>query len=141
MEHVEVARRFDAPPERVWAVYTDHARWREWAGTPGSRLVREGHPDPNGTGAVRAFAGGLREEILAFEPPKRMTYRVVAGPVPFRDHRGEVRLEPDGAGTRVVWTCRLAPRIPGTGGLCRRLVAGVFRRALAGLERRLGQEG
>lgn len=133
MQHVEVRRHVPAPPRAVWDVATDHARWREWAGTPGSRLVVPGRPDPNGVGAVRGFAGGMREEVLSFEPPKRMTYAVVAGPFPIRDHLGELVLEPEDGGTRVVWRCRFEPRIPGTGGVLRRLVSALFARALLGL--------
>lgn len=136
MPRVEVTRSYDAPPETVWAVYTDHGRWSDWSGFPGSRLAKEGSPDRNGTGAVRAFAGGVREEILDFEPPKRMTYTVVGGPFPITNHLGEVLFEPDGAGTRIVWRCRFEPRIPGTGWLLERFVARNFRQALAGLARR-----
>ncbi len=135
MQHVEVTHRYDAAPQAIWDIYSDHARWREWGPMPGSRLVKEGSPDPNGTGAVRGFAGGLREEILDFEPPKRMTYRVVAGLFPIKNHFGEVTLEPDGEGTRVVWRCRFEPMIPGTGAMLERFVARSFRNALAGLER------
>jgi uncharacterized protein YndB with AHSA1/START domain len=133
MQHVEVTHRYEASPQEVWDVYTDHARWSEWSGFPGSRLVREGESDRNGRGAVRAFAGGVREEVLDFEPAKRMTYTVVGGPFPIRNHLGEVTFEPDGGGTRVVWRCRFEPKVPLTGGLLRRFIAGSFRRALAGL--------
>ncbi len=134
MEHVEVTRRYDAPIEKVWDVYTDHARWSEWSGMPGSRLVREGTPDRNGVGAVRAFAGGTREEVLSFEPPKRMTYTVFAGIMPIGNHLGEVDLEPDGGGTRITWRCRFESRIPGLGGLLRRFITRFFENALRGLE-------
>lgn len=137
MQHVEVERRFDAPPGEVWDVYTDHAGWSRWSGFPGSRLVREGREDRNGVGAVRAFAGGVREEILAFDPPRRMTYAVVGGPFPIRDHLGEVLFEPDGPGTRVTWRCRFEPRIPGTGRLVRAFIERSFHRALSGLARQL----
>lgn len=133
---VEVEHRYDASPEAVWAVYSDHARWSEWAGTPGSRLVVQGSPDPNGVGAVRGFAGGTREEILSFDPPKRMTYTVTAGIMPMKNHFGEVTLEPDGSGTRLRWRCRFDSKIPGLGGLLRRMITRVFSAALAGLEAR-----
>ena len=77
MQQVEVTHRYNAKPQDVWDVYTDHARWSEWAGTPGSRLAKEGSPERNGSGAVRAFAGGMREEILEFDPPKRMSTRLM----------------------------------------------------------------
>jgi uncharacterized protein YndB with AHSA1/START domain len=138
VQQVEVVRRFNAPPQAVWDVYTDHAGWKTWAGVGGSRLATEGKPERNGTGAVRVLGNGpvrAFEEILDFEPPKRMTYRVVKGGLPMRDHLGEVRFEPDGEGTRVVWSCRFESRIPGLGGLMRRAVTRVFRNALEGLAR------
>lgn len=138
MQHVEVTRRFPAPPQTVWDVYTDHARWSEWAGFPRSWLEVEGAGDRNGSGAVRVLgSAGVKvyEEILDFEPPKRMTYRVLRGGLPMKDHLGEVRLEPDGDGTLLVWRCRFDSRIPGLGGLMRRLVTRVFQRALDGLAR------
>ena len=62
-----------------------------------------------------------------------MTYRIVGG-LPFlRDHFGEVDFSPDGDGTLVVWRCRFAPRIPGLGGLLRRMIERTFRGALEGL--------
>jgi uncharacterized protein YndB with AHSA1/START domain len=139
MQHVEVVRHFPEPPEQVFAVYTDHAGWGRWAGVGSARLARRGSPDPNGTGALRVVGPGpfaAHEEVLDFEPPKRMTYRVVRGPIPFRDHFGEVRFEPDAGGTRVVWRCRFEPSLPGLGPLLRAIVTRVFRRALDGLAAR-----
>jgi uncharacterized protein YndB with AHSA1/START domain len=140
MQQVEVERRFDAPPAQVWRVYTDHARWSEWAGLGRSRLATEGHPDRNGVGAVRCFTTGptsVYEEVLAFEPEKRMTYRVVRGGIPIMtNHLGEVLLEPDGAGTRLVWRCRFDSTVPGLGAPMRWLITRLFARALAGLARR-----
>jgi uncharacterized protein YndB with AHSA1/START domain len=136
MQRVEVTRRFAAPPQAVWDVYTDHAGWEEWAGVGRSRLSSQGQPERNGVGAVRALGPGplaAYEEVLEFEPPKRMTYRVLHGGIPVRNHLGEVRFEPDGDGTRVVWTCRFESRVPLMGGVFRRIVTRVFRQALDGL--------
>jgi SAM-dependent methyltransferase/uncharacterized protein YndB with AHSA1/START domain len=140
MQHVEVERRFAAPPEQVWQVYTDHAGWSAWAGLGRARLATEGHPDRNGVGAVRCFttAGvSVYEEVLSFEPPKRMTYQVVRGGIPIMtNHLGEVLLEPDGGGTRLIWRCRFDSSVPGLGAPMRWLVTRLFRRALEGLARR-----
>ena len=95
----------------------------------------EGTPDRNGTGAVRAFGSGpvtAFEEVLEFEPPKRMTYRVVKG-APMKNHHGEVLFEPEGEGTRVTWRCRFDPKIPGMGWILGILVKRTFRTALDGL--------
>jgi uncharacterized protein YndB with AHSA1/START domain len=138
MQHVEVSRRFAAPPRAVWDVYTDHAGWKHWAGFAESWLEVEGRPERNGSGAVRGFGGNgmhVFEEVLDFEPPRRMTYRVVRGGPPLKDHFGEVEFEPDGDGTLVVWRCRFDSKIPGLGWLLRIGITRVFRKALAGLER------
>ena len=136
MQRVEVTRRFTAPPQAVWDVYTDHAGWEEWAGVGSSRLTHEGEPERNGGGAIRALGPGplaAYEEVLEFEPPKRMSYRVLRGGLPMRNHLGEVRFEPDGDGTRVVWTCRFESRVPRLGGVFQRIVTRIFRQALDGL--------
>ena len=136
MQKVEVVRTFPAPAERVWEVYTDHAGWSQWAGFQKSWLEREGEKDRNGTGAVRGFgSGGIKvfEEVLDFEPCKRMTYRVIRGGLPMKNHLGEVLFESEGEDTRVIWRCRFESAIPGLGWLWRLLVTRVFRNALAGL--------
>jgi len=136
VQHVEVSHRFPVPPSAVWEVYTDHAGWSAWSGLPGAKLVREGSVDRNGTGAIRSFAGSVREEVLDFEAPARMSYSVVGGLFPVRNHLGEVLFEADGPGTRIVWRCRFDPVVPGTGWLLRGIVKVTFQRALRGLERR-----
>jgi len=135
-EHVEVRRHIGAPIDRVWARYVDHARWSEWAGTPGSKLVVRGTPDENGVGSVRQFAGYVREAVTEFETPARLAYRVTRG-MPFRGHEGEVTFAVTDDGTDVVWRCHFDPIIPGTGAALRRLVTGTFTRALAGLAKDL----
>ena len=138
MERVEVVRHFDAAPEAVFEVYTDHARWSEWSGLGASRLLREGSPHRNGKGALRALGPAIypaHEEVVEFEPPRRMTYRLVRGALPMKDHLGEVTFEPEGEGTRVEWRCRFASRVPGLGGLMRIFITRLFREALEGLAR------
>ncbi len=139
MQTVEVEKRFDAPRQKVWDVYTDHVSWTEWAGTGKVRLEREGSPDRDGVGCVRVISNGpvaAYEEVLSFDPPKRMTYQVVKG-VPMKNHLGEVVFEDDGDGTLVRWRCRFDSGIPGLGFLLRAVAARTFRTALDGLERRL----
>lgn len=141
MKRVEVCRRIEAPVQRVWDRYTDHVSWTEWAGMGKVRLEREGNPAPNGVGCIRVISSagvGVHEEVLSFEPPRRMTYRVVKGGIPIKDHLGEVVFEPDGAGTLVTWRCQFESRIPGLGGVFRALITRLFRNALRGLERDLG---
>ena len=136
---VEVERLVPHPVEAVFARYTDHAGWSEWAGVGPVRLVREGAPQRDGVGAVRAFAKvpPLREEVVAFDPPRSMEYRVVAGGFPLADHLGAVRFESAPGGTRVVWRVTARWRLPGTEWLASRALALFFGRLLASLERDL----
>ena len=136
MQHIEVTRRIAGKPQDVFDTYTDHVGWAEWGGIGRARIEREGDPAPNGTGCIRVLGPGplaAREEILSFEPPKRMTYRILGGGLPIRDHFGEVDFEPDGDGTRILWRCRFESKLPGAGALFRVLVARLFRNVLEGL--------
>lgn len=132
---IEVTQAIAAPPEKVFAFYTDHVGWERWAGVREVVLRQTGDPPPNGLGAIRVIRArgmAIEEEITAFEPPHRMGYRLVAG-APVRDHAGEVRFEPDGAGTRVTWTVRFRPLVPGTGWLVRRMLERGLRDVLTAL--------
>jgi uncharacterized protein YndB with AHSA1/START domain len=138
MQRVEVREVIPAPPQVVWDRYTDHVSWTQWAGIGKVRLVREGEPPPNGVGCVRAISSGgveVQEEVVSFEPPRRMTYRLIKGAVPLRDHFGEVTFEPHADGTLVTWRCQFQSRIPGLGGLSRLFITRLFRTALTGLSR------
>lgn len=138
MQHVEVQQVIEAPLQAVWDRYTDHVSWTDWAGMGKVRLDREGVPAPNGIGCVRVISnGGVKvfEEVVSFDPPERMTYRVVKGGIPIKDHLGEVVFEAHERGTLVSWRCRFNSKIPGLGGVFRFIITTVFRNAL----RRLSQ--
>jgi uncharacterized protein YndB with AHSA1/START domain len=134
---VEAARVIEAPPEAVFTLYSDPAGWSDWAGVGKVSLATEGTRDKNGVGCVREFrsALGLREEVIEFEPPTLMAYRIVRGGFPVRDHRGEVRFEKHPRGTRVVWSVEFRSRIPFTEPALARLLANGFRMLLRRFER------
>jgi uncharacterized protein YndB with AHSA1/START domain len=138
VQHVEVTQHIAAPIDAVWARYTDHVSWSRWAGLGRVRLARQGMPAPNGVGCVREIGSlgmTVQEEVLSWDPPHRMTYRIVRGGLPLRDHLGEVSFAPENGGTRITWRCRFESRIPGLGGAFRAVITSVFRRALRGLAR------
>lgn len=140
MQHVEVQQLIGAPVQRVWDQYTDHVSWTDWAGLGRVRLEREGVPTPNGVGCVRAISSvgvSVYEEVLSFDPPRRMTYRIVRGGLPIKDHFGEVVFEPREGGTLVTWRCQFDSRIPGLGGVFRAVITRLFRNGLRGLAQRL----
>jgi uncharacterized protein YndB with AHSA1/START domain len=142
MQKVEVTKVFRAPGQQVWDRYTDHCAWTEWAGLGRVSLDREGDPAPNGVGCVRVFSNaGFRvyEEVLSFDPPVRMTYRLVKGAVPLRDHLGEVTFEAQGDDTLVTWRCQFNSGIPGCGGLLRRMITRMFASVLDRLDAQLAR--
>jgi uncharacterized protein YndB with AHSA1/START domain len=138
MATVEVERILDAPPETVFERYTDHAGWSSWAGIGTVRLARSGAPTPNGVGAVREFdkARGLQEQVLEFEPPRRMVYTVVRGGFPITGHRGEVTFEPHPRGTRLVWRASFGSKIPFTARPMAAFITRMFDMLLSRFERR-----
>ena len=136
---LEVSVKKDIPARRqaVWDVYTDHMSWNGWAGIGKVRLEREGRPVPNGVGCVRVISAGgmsVHEEVLSFDAPVRMTYRVIRGGLPIKNHHGEVVFDdgPSG-GTTITWRCRFESRIPGLGFLWTLIIRRVFRDTLQGL--------
>lgn len=141
MIEIELQRRIPAPRQAVWNLYTDHCSWTEWAGVGRVRLDAEGSPERDGVGCVRVISNGpvsVHEEVVAFEPPKRMAYRVVRG-VGMKNHLGEVEFEEDGNATLVRWRCHFDPAIPGLGFLLRAITTRVFRQTLDGLEKQFAR--
>lgn len=138
MHHVETEQIVEAPPETVWAKYTDHVGWSRWAGLGNVTLEREGSPTKNGVGAIRVFNNGIkvREEVLSFEAPSRMTYRLVSGAFPLTNHLGTVLFEPHPQGTRVVWRCQFDSRLPFVGGLIEKSLQRLFSKTLSRLVRK-----
>jgi hypothetical protein len=99
-------------------VLTDHRRYTEITPLRKAELEREGEPAPNGVGAIRVLGlvgPPLREEVLAYEPGRRFSYKLLSG-LPVRDHVGTVELTPSGAGTRVVYAVNTTPTLPLAGG-------------------------
>src|SRR3954454_18964987 len=100
----EVTEVSSAPPDKVFALLADGAGWSKWAGAMIVRSwwEREGDPAPGGVGAIRALGLGRigsREEIVAYAPPHHLDYTILSG-LPVRGYRADVRLTPEGGGTR-----------------------------------------
>jgi hypothetical protein len=115
---------------------TDHVRYANWTSARGVAMERVGAPDPNGVGAIRVFDSGpvkVREEVLEFEAPTRMVYRLASG-LPVRDYRSEMQLETDGDVTVLTWSSTFEPRIPLTGPLFTRIMRGAVDRFAAGIK-------
>jgi uncharacterized protein YndB with AHSA1/START domain len=99
---VEVVRRIAAPPEIVYAFFTDAERWSRWQGNgasldprPGGQLRIAMGTDPD-AGAIGAF--------VALEPGRRIVFtwgwaKAPFGDVPPGSTLVEIDLTPDGDGT------------------------------------------
>jgi uncharacterized protein YndB with AHSA1/START domain len=110
-------REIEAPAEIVFEVLTDHARYTELTPLRKAELEREGSPDPNGMGAIRrltAVGPPMREEVIAFDAPRRFSYTVLSG-LPVRDHVGTVELNEESGRTRMVYAVRTQPTLPVVG--------------------------
>jgi uncharacterized protein YndB with AHSA1/START domain len=128
-------REVAAPPEIVFGVLTDHRRYSEITNLRKATLEREGEPAPNGVGAIRvltAVGPPMREEVLAYEPGKRFSYKLLSG-LPLRDHVGTVELTPSEGGTKVVYAVRTTPTIPLVGGAVIAFIKIAIKQLLGGI--------
>jgi uncharacterized protein YndB with AHSA1/START domain len=131
MARFTLTREIAAPPETVFAVLTDHRKYSELTPLRKSELEREGEPAPNGLGAIRklsAIGPPLREEVIAYEPDGRFSYKLLSG-LPVRDHVGTVELTAGGSGTKMVYAVRTQPTVPVVGAV----VVAVVKQAVKGL--------
>src|SRR3954467_11878582 len=124
----EVTARSDASPEKVFELLADGAGWSAWAGPMVVRSwwEREGDTVPGGVGAIRRLGLGAlssREEIVEYDAPRHLAYTWLTK-FPVRDYRADVRLDPEGSGTRIVWSGTFAPAFPGGAAVMRRFFLG-----------------
>jgi len=103
---LEISRRYDVPPERVWAAWTDPQALSRWFG-PGqegcvTEALLEVRPQGRYSIAFRTPDGeqhrvsGRYEEV---EPPSRLSFTWAWQSTPERVSFVTVRIEPDGDGT------------------------------------------
>ena len=134
-QRVECAISLPREPEEVFVVLEDHTGMTEWAGLGRVSPTARGFASDTGRGAEREIAtplGAILEQIIDCEAPKLLRYRIIKG-FPFINYIGEVRVQPEGGGSRVVWSLRFRSRIPGLGGLLRYAMQRKINAALQGL--------
>jgi uncharacterized protein YndB with AHSA1/START domain len=135
MASFTLERQIAAPAETVFDVLTDHRGYAEITPMRKVELEREGDPKPNGIGAIRvmrAVGPPLREEVLAYQPSTRFSYKVLSG-LPVRDHVGTVELTPSEAGTKVVYAIRTTPTLPLVGPAVVAIVKQAVKQLLSGI--------
>lgn len=115
MQTLTVTRTIPASVEEVFEAYTDHEKLAEIPGVRSCNLTRRGDTEKNGLGAVREVDIGpiwLEEEIVGFDRPHRMEYRIRKSR-PAADHQlGRVEFAEAAGGTKVTWTTRFGVRAP-----------------------------
>ncbi len=132
-QRVPLQQFFNAPPAKVFAWFADHEKFgRIWGGK--FRRIKDGQDpkEPNGLGSVREINGpgpSFEETIVVFEPPKRIEYVVTRGS-PIKNHRGVILFQEAAGGTQLDYTISFDPRIPCTGWLIARIIAGAWARGI-----------
>lgn len=131
-------RQIAAPPQTVFDVLTDHRLYAKITPLRKAVLEREGEPAPDGVGAIRVLSAAgppLREEVIAYQPPARFSYKLLSG-LPVRDHVGTVELSPQGEGTKMVYAVHTAPTLPLVGAV----VVGVVKQGIKALIKGIAKE-
>jgi hypothetical protein len=105
-----------APIERVWAFLIDYAGYARVPQVQGARVLRPGTSHAAGVGAIReitVLGSTFEEEIVGFDPPRRLAYRITRSRPLRLEHRlGECELIERGGGTEVRWTTTFTVPIP-----------------------------
>jgi hypothetical protein len=103
-----------APIDTVFDVLTDHRGYADITPLRAVTLERQGHPEPDGVGAVRVLkllGPPIREEVTVYERPSRFSYRMLSG-APVSEHIGTVDLTADGNRTQIAYRVDTTPSIP-----------------------------
>jgi uncharacterized protein YndB with AHSA1/START domain len=139
---VRIHARAAAPLETVWSVLADQTRMPAWTPARTVTLEREGDVSKDGVGAIRVVSRPpfrMREQITEVQEPTRLAYRLLSG-LPVREYHGETVLSSGNAGTDVVWTVTMIPRLPGVTFVVRHVIGALVNGLVAEAERRTRHE-
>jgi uncharacterized protein YndB with AHSA1/START domain len=121
MQTARMQITFDVPIERVWEVLIDYPGYARFPGIDAARVLEPGREHPAGVGARRevSVAGTtFVEEIVEFEPPRVLAYRIVSSrPIKIVHEIGRTRLTARGNQTDLDWETTGTVGIPVIGGL------------------------
>lgn len=98
----------DAPPERVWAAMGDFGSIADWNPAVTSATVSNGNE--RGSHRTLTLPSGTVTEGLDAHRPDSLRYRYrlqgETEALPVSSYTAEMKLEPEGAGTKVTWLGR-----------------------------------
>ncbi|MBT8206928.1 MAG: SRPBCC family protein [Acidimicrobiia bacterium] len=118
MSEVRVTAESTAPPHKVTALLADGQSWPDWSPIGEAWIDKQ---SDEVVGEVRRFKTGRTvsiEEVVAFEPGRRLQYRLVEG-LPLRDYLSTIYVEYVDGGSAITWHSTFEARRPGTGGIYR----------------------
>jgi uncharacterized protein YndB with AHSA1/START domain len=130
MQTIDISEHIHAPVERVWEFFTNHEGYIVFKGCSKAKLLEEGRDERNGAGAVRlerVLWVTFIEDIVTFDPPNRLEYRVKKSTIPGLWHEiGTMDFTTCGTATDVHWVTRFEVRIPLVGWLMAPILRIVF---------------
>lgn len=114
--HATATTTVARPIESVWATLTDHEGMSSWGPGVTVTIDQPGSPEPNGVGTVRRITTpgpgpAMTEEVVTFQAPNLFGCAARSG-IPIAGYQGEVRLTPDGTGTRIDYTVSSTSSFP-----------------------------
>lgn len=135
MATVHETYEFEAPVERVYAYFSEHANMKTLFGIDVER-IKEGDTEPNGVGSVRKLSvRGImpfEETVTDAIPNERIDYRITKG-TPLRDHSGVMVFSSTGDDrTHLDYTITFGAAVPG---LDKVIAAGLSRSIRRGFPR------
>ena len=129
----EFTATFHAPIERAWELLTDYPGYARLPGVESARVLEPGRDHPAGVGALREIKlNGITfvERIEAFEPPHRLTYKIVTSKPITLDHElGVVQLSVRDGATCLHWKTTFAVAVPLIGGPLTHIARALMQRA------------
>jgi hypothetical protein len=129
LETIDIAIRVRAPIAQAWELLSDQEGYTFARQVSKAELLKEGHGDKNGVGAVlkiRAMGATIVWEVVGFDPPHRFEYRITKFPLPFRHEIGAVELNPRDDFIDVRWLSRFEVPVPLAGRMMELIIRRVF---------------
>jgi hypothetical protein len=129
VEKIDVGTHIHAPIERVWEFLSDQEGYTFAREVSQAKLLKEGDIDKNGVGAlvrVRALGFPVTWNIVAYDPPNYLEYRITKVLLPMRHEIGRVDFTSCGLGTDVRWTSLFEVPVPLVSGILGSIIRGVF---------------
>jgi hypothetical protein len=129
MQTIDVNTHIHVPIERAWDLFSDYDGYTRLKGIGKAKLLEEGRDERNGVGAVRmvrALGITFVEDIVTFDAPHRLEYRVKKSTVPIQHEIGTMDFTTCGTATDVHWVSRFDLNIPLIGGILAAILCRVF---------------